>query len=287
MKANTMLVGTDFSDASVWAANHAAEFAKKLNYELNLVHIVDPAMEDHSFLPDYTETEDRLDDVGKEIKDKWEIPVVTNLYKGSPGKTLARLSCDEKITMVAVGYSGKSGLLSRIGSVASQAVRLVDKPILVLVPNHHTEGPVIGCIDFSDGTERINYWTHCMANIQDKEPVFAHVAVPYEVLLAGTPSLGGIGMIESVIEHMGGSEEGYRARLEASVRHRLGIGMKGEVYILLDKSCSKAIGKFAESKNAGLLVMGRHGHNTLGSRIIGSTAEHILGLSETSTLVLP
>ena len=212
---------------------------------------------------------------------------MTDIYKGVPGKILARLSNDEKVAMVAVGYSGKSGLLNRIGSVASQSVRLVDKPILVLVPSHHTEGPVVGCIDFSDGTEKINYWTHRMAQLCDNDPVFVHAAVPYEVLLAGTPNLGGLGMVESVMSHMGGSEEGYCARLEAAVRHRLGVGMEGDVFILLNNSASKAIGQFADSKNAGLIVMGRHGHNTLGARIIGSTAEHIIGLSQCSTLVLP
>ena len=126
-----------------------------------------------------------------------------------------------------------------------------------------------------------------MAKIQDKAPVFAHVAVPFETIVAATPNTGGLGVAEAVLSRFGGSEKVYRARIEMSVRERLGRGMDDEVEILLSHSPSKAIGDFLRSRNASLVVMGRHGHNTLGARIIGSTAEHILDQSHTSVLVLP
>ena len=68
MEANRLLVGTDFSEASVWAAQHAAEFAQKLEYEFNLVHVIDAAGEGDSFLPDYSETEEQLEEIGKRSK---------------------------------------------------------------------------------------------------------------------------------------------------------------------------------------------------------------------------
>lgn len=285
MKTDTLLVGTDFSEASVWAARHAVEFVTKLNYGIHLVHIQNPKKDDPA--NEFENPEDRLEEVAKQLREDCDAEVETDIYKGPPGRTLARLSREEKYAMVSVGYSGHSGLLSRIGSVASQTVRLVDKPILVMVPSHQTEGPIIGCVDFSEQTEKVNYWTHSISEIHEQEAIFTHVAIPFEVLVAGTPHTGGMGLTETVLTRFGGSEEGYRARLEASVRHRLGIGMEGEVALLLSTSPSKAISEFAANRKASLVVVGRHGHNTIGARIIGSSAEHIIGQSLCSTLVLP
>ncbi|MDF1815051.1 MAG: universal stress protein, partial [Verrucomicrobiales bacterium] len=223
----------------------------------------------------------------KEIAEKCDLEVETEVHEGCPAKLMSRLASHEKYSMVALGYSGRSGLLSRVGSVTSKVVRLVDKPVLVLVPSHHNDGPVVGCIDFSEQTDKISYWTQFMAGLQAAEPVYAHVAVPFEMIVAATPNTGGFGLTETVLTRLGGSEEGYVARLEASVRHRLGIEMECEVDILLGNSPSKAISEFARKKNASLVILGRHGHNTLGARIIGSTAEHILEQSHSSVLVLP
>lgn len=285
MDANTLLVGTDFSEASVWMAHHAAEMAKRLKLEFELVHIIDP--KDHDSAEKIEATESRLEDVREDLEAKWGIQVDTETLSGSPGKRLVELSRSDKYAMVALGYHGRSGVLSRIGSVTAKLVREVDKPILVLVPSHHNEGPIIGCIDFSDQTEKINEWTLHMAALQSKDPVFTHVAVPFETIVAATPNMGGLGLAETVFTRMGTSEESYRKRIEASVRHRLGDESRNEVEILLSLSPSRAISEYARKRNAGLVVLGRHGHNTLGARLMGSTAERILEQSHTSVLVLP
>jgi len=287
MNVNTMLIATDFSEASIWAANHAAEYARKLNYAVDLVHVIDPSHIDKNPLVAEDPPEEVIDKIAEKLRSDYGVTVDTLICEGKPGKVVPKLSQSQKYTMVAVGYSGRSGILTRIGSVASKVVRLVDKPILVLVPNHFSDGPVIGCIDFSDGTEKINYWTHCLANISGAEPVFAHVAVPFEVIISAIPPFGGMVMTESVMIRLGTSESEYRSRLEGSVRERLGVGTKGRVEILLDHFPAMAIGKFAADQSASLVVMGRHGHNTLGARVMGTTSEQVLGLSECSTLVIP
>jgi nucleotide-binding universal stress UspA family protein len=206
MNADTLLVGTDFSEESIRAAKHAVHFVAGLDYKIELVHIIDPKHPDAG-----GETKppgDQIEELARQIRGECDVEVETEVHEGPPGRTLARLSRDGKYAMVAVGYSGHGGLLSRIGSVASHTVRLVDKPILVMVPNHHTEGPIIGCIDFSEQTEKVNYWTHSIAKIRGTEPVFVHVAVPFEVLIAGTPHTGGMGIAETVLSRYGGSEEG-------------------------------------------------------------------------------
>lgn len=282
-----MLIGTDFSDASLWAAKEAASYAQVLDYDIDLVHVIDPGAHTPDSLPDHYDVEERLQSMAGELRESTTAAIETDVYEQSPGKTLAKISQNDKYAMVAVGYSGKSGVLSRIGSIASQVVRLVDKPILVPVPNQHPKGPIIGCIDFSLQSEKVNHWTHCLARARGEKAIFTHVAAPYEVLIAGTPSLGGIPMVNTVIDRLGGSEEEYRARLEKSARTRLGLEPEMEVEILLNNSPSRAIGNFAENQQAGLVIVGRHGHNTLGARIIGSTAEHVIGLSHCSALVIP
>lgn len=282
-----MLIGTDFSDASLWAVQEAAGYAQLLDYDIDLVHVIDPGAHTPDSLPDHYDVEERLQSLAGDLEKSTTVKIATDVYEQSPGKTLAKVSQHEKYAMVAVGYSGKSGVLSRIGSIASQVVRLVDKPILVPVPNRHPRGPIIGCIDFSSQSEKVNHWTNCLAAVREEKAILTHVAAPYEVLIAGTPSLGGIPMVNTVIENLGGSESEYRSRLENSVRTRLGLEPNIDVEILLNNSPSKAIGNFAETQQASLVIVGRHGHNTLGARIIGSTAEHVIGLSHCSALVIP
>ena len=267
------------------AACHAAKLAKKFGYEVELVHVYDAKHGDWS--GDLASAEKFLEDKAGDVATKTGVKVTHEIHEGNPGKLIARIARGEQYAMVAVGYTGQNGFLSRIGSVSSKIVRLVDKPVLVTVPGQDNNGPVIGCIDFSEQTDKTNYWTHHVAELTGTDPAFVHVAIPFETIISSAPNTGGLGLTEAVLTRLGGSEQGYVSRLEESVRNRLGMEKEGEVKVLQGNIPSKHISEYAAGRKASMVVLGRHGHNTFGARIIGSTAEHILSQSHCSVLVLP
>ena len=139
--------GTDFSEPSRLAMLKAAELARRLEAELELVHVYTPPP---STGPDMLVTPegvgamafDELDKTMAMWRDEAERlvgrPVRSTVVPGDPAGEMARFAQERPFDLLVVGTHGRRGLKRLvIGSVAERVVR--EAPCTVLVVRRREE----------------------------------------------------------------------------------------------------------------------------------------------------
>jgi len=145
----TILIGTDFSQASNDVADVAAEVARRRGEALLLAHVTDGPL--LPFVERQIEAEaHRLRAFGCVVRSVIE-------REGSIGKSLSALAEREQVALLVVGAQG-GGLRSLLGTVATQAIRHAECPTLVVrQPKRlwlQSKGTVRALVPFAvDGTE--------------------------------------------------------------------------------------------------------------------------------------
>jgi len=279
--SGTLLVGTDFSEIANNAVINSATLAHQLGYRLRILHAIDFMGMESSEWPKDGEIEAKLETLISSLPE--DVEYESAIEEADPRKILIRESEKPEIAAVVVGYSGKSGLVDRIGSVASKAARLIKKPVFILTSSFDTKSKLIGCLDFSDTTKIVIDWVNRLAQRSKDPALFVHVAIPLKRLIEYNL---GDGADDSPIPTFGGSESVYREHLNSALRRLEGLRKDDDLSILFDDSPCKALEDVSAEWYPSLLVLGRHEHNRLHERILGSTAEHILKYSNCSTLVV-
>ncbi len=187
-----------------------------------------------------------------------------------------------KADLVVIG-SRAHNVISRLflGSVAREAVRLSDKPLLLqwLEPVDHLQASNYQCdaicidtlrhvllaTDFSAASTGIEQAAGPMAALAD-------VMECVHVLESATPS---------AIE-----EEQAKQQLQA-LQDRL-RGQKAQIHTrLLHGKASTALTAHANEVNASLVMIGKHQQSRLGSKLIGSTASNVCEHAGRSVLMVP
>jgi nucleotide-binding universal stress UspA family protein len=137
MKAQTILLGTDFSVSSQLAFEVASALAHQSGAKLLVVHVeqgqpsMGPAYYD---IPDpgIAEMARKLAALKPPAPD---VPVEHRIERGDPAAEILRIAAGEPIDMVVVGSRGRSALPRLLlGSVATTLLRKAPCPILVCHP---------------------------------------------------------------------------------------------------------------------------------------------------------
>jgi nucleotide-binding universal stress UspA family protein len=135
-----VLCPTDFSDASRYAVELAAELATSPGAGITLLHVIELPVSYSGEMPapGFVEDLDKqagqlLEEWASELRAKAAVPVVTRTRIGSPGgQALAVLDEDPVFDLVITGSHGRTGLRrALLGSVAEKLVRHARCPVLV------------------------------------------------------------------------------------------------------------------------------------------------------------
>ncbi len=132
----TILVPTDFSDASRQALHRAADFAQACSARLTVIYA------DRFTPPDETDRENveqskaaataRLqDEVRKEVPP--DVPVDSFVVVDTPVSAILGVAKERNVDWIVMGTHGRSGV-SRLllGSVTEQVLRQADRPVLTV-----------------------------------------------------------------------------------------------------------------------------------------------------------
>jgi nucleotide-binding universal stress UspA family protein len=133
----------DFSEASRLAMQEAAELTRRLDGQLELLH-VHPPTPPAVAIEALPATPDVLESVIREIQDtmaQWveeaariaRRPVRSTINPGSPADEIVRFVRGQALDVVVVGTHGREGLTRLLlGSVAERVVREAPCPVLVI-----------------------------------------------------------------------------------------------------------------------------------------------------------
>ena len=136
----TILMPTDFSEASHRALEHATSLARRLGASLHLLHVVYFPLEAAASPEGYWID---LDGVRKQMRDEAErqikalaaslpgIQVTTQVVEGtSPARAIAQVAKERPVQMIVMGTHGRGGVSHLLlGSVAERVVRTATCPV--------------------------------------------------------------------------------------------------------------------------------------------------------------
>lgn len=133
MSDNKIVVPVDFSLSSHAALEYAAAFAKDLNAELLIVHVVDHEVERlRGVQPD--EALEGLYEALHAVKPNDESIAVTHqVLEGAPAQAILEFAQANNVKMIVMGTHGRTGLRRFVlGSVAETVAREANCPVLTL-----------------------------------------------------------------------------------------------------------------------------------------------------------
>jgi universal stress protein A len=131
-----ILVPTDYSKCSHAALNHAASLAQDPDRSLLILHVV----ESGSTYP-MTESERLKDPLHQELTESLNCLTADNpslkyeerWIEGIPATAILDVARDEKVDMIVMGTSGRTGIKRLIlGSVAEEVCRKATCPVLTI-----------------------------------------------------------------------------------------------------------------------------------------------------------
>ena len=145
----TILVATDFSEASEHALEYAHTLAHSMGARLHLLHVVpDPVLAsawseayayDLTVLGEHVRTQAEQE-ISKRARSFGDVAVTTEVVIGNPAATIAATAVTRGVDMIVMGTHGRSGFSHFfLGSVAERVVRYGPCPVLTIrqpVPAH-------------------------------------------------------------------------------------------------------------------------------------------------------
>jgi nucleotide-binding universal stress UspA family protein len=140
----TIVMPTDFSEASADAVHWAADFALRIQIPVVLVHVVSPVTVPAQWRSFVVEVHDehelraRLENVAAALPSG--IPHEVFVSVGRPADSIATLAEERGAGLIVMGLFGHQGAFApRPGSIAYRVVCLAHVPVLVVPPRSHSK----------------------------------------------------------------------------------------------------------------------------------------------------
>jgi nucleotide-binding universal stress UspA family protein len=287
-----IVVGVDYSDASIQALKQAGRIASAEGSELVALHVVVPS-EIEEYNRYFTIPSDAvLDACRRELADLIlnklgrDVAATSSCEAivGIPYHDLINWAAENGCDLLVLGSQGESSGPHDVGYFASRCVRHSPMPIL-LTRGHHS-GPfksVVACVDFSESSKQVLDTAAEIAADEGAGLQVAHAVRP--PWMRPTHVLYNTQTVED-----DAYKAQYRELLEAEMQAAckpLPAGTKP--HIIEHENVSQALIHFLRESDAELAVLGRSGHTAkvIKQFFLGTTAERLIHHSPCSVLVLP
>jgi nucleotide-binding universal stress UspA family protein len=148
IRLQTILVPTDFSEASQTALNYARAFAQEFGAAIRLMHVLEdpflyaPTSEGYMVPPHLAEemeasARERLE-AALSAEDRTRFQVQCVLKHGSPFVEIVRYARENEIDLIVLGTHGRGPIAHMLlGSVAEKVVRKAPCPVLTVRKPEH------------------------------------------------------------------------------------------------------------------------------------------------------
>jgi nucleotide-binding universal stress UspA family protein len=130
---NIILVPTDFTKVADCALNHAIVLAKKLNAEINLLHIVS---KQNAIEP----TKEKLNKIAENVKAKHGVEVNTIARVGNIFDDIGDVAAEIGAKLIIMGTHGVKGIQHLTGSNAIKVITNSNVPFIVVQEKSITDG---------------------------------------------------------------------------------------------------------------------------------------------------
>jgi universal stress protein A len=136
----TIVVATDFGEASQMALEYARIFAKRFDANVRVLHVVDiPAVVGAEVpLPDVAELRDRAvadaqTEVTRDLSRFSEMTVIGQVLVGDAAESIVQYANDHAADLIVMGTHGRKGIAHFfLGSVAERVIREAPCPVFTV-----------------------------------------------------------------------------------------------------------------------------------------------------------
>ncbi len=156
----TIMVTWDFTEKADFALEHAIQLSKRLETDVELVHIVNKEKE-------VEEATQKLNAVVEEARKKYQVKPLILVKVGNIFTTITELASEMKAEVVIMGTHGMKGMQKLIGSWALKVIAGSKVPFIVVQspPVSHGFEKIVFPLDFrSENKEKIN-WMYYVARL--------------------------------------------------------------------------------------------------------------------------
>jgi nucleotide-binding universal stress UspA family protein len=156
----TIMVTWDFTDKAEFALEHAIQLSKRLETDVELIHIVSKEKE-------VEEATQRFNIVVEEIRKKYQVKPLILVKVGNIFTTITEVATELKAEVVIMGTHGMKGMQKLIGSWALKVIAGSKVPFIVVQapPVSHGFEKIVFPLDFrSENKEKIN-WMYYVARL--------------------------------------------------------------------------------------------------------------------------
>lgn len=206
-----------------------------------------------------------------------ESRAVRTALVGHPAEVIARETEDRGADLIVMGSHGMSGFSELLfGSVTMGVLARSHIPMLVLrntTPPADKGVDVVFCVDGSDESRAAVKFALEHRSLFGETPNFILVHVSPTVVSSGADGA-----------ELAGKKE-FEAAMDKVRPLFAAIGVVPEE-VALTGTPGDAVATFAETRNAGFLVMGSHGYGRLKSLLLGSTALRIASQTKIPLLIV-
>lgn len=285
----TIVVGIDFSEASMAALREAVRLARD-GGRVVAVEVVELEMLEEQIRYHRVAAEQALDRIHSNLIRHLAVhgaheKVEARVIVGSPFAGLTEVAAAVRADLLVLGSRGWDHHPGSVGTVAARCVRKAALPVMLVRRQHHGRfHRVVACTDYSP-TATMALQRACWLATEEGA-MLDLVHVDYPVWLQP---------VHLQYDLQREPEAGYRDQYRALTRERLANHLatvfpeapaEWKSHVLEDIRASDAIARFLKETGADLVVLGTAGRSGLNALLLGTTAERLIQRSECSVLAV-
>jgi len=286
----TIVVGIDFSDASVAALLEAVRLAKLEGGRVVAVEVVEREILDEQVRFHRIAPEQAVDRIHSHLlrhlaEHTPQEPIEVHVLVGNPYACLAEVCRKVDADLLILGSRGWDHHPDRVGTVASKCVRRATLPVM-LVRRSHTGNfrRVAACTDFSDTSRLALHRAIHLAAAEGAALDVIHVDFP-----------AWLQPVHVQYDLQRAPDKDYQSQYRAALADRLEShvanlappdGLDVRCHVLENVRAAEAIGEFTMENETDLIVIGTSGRTGLNALLLGTTAERLIYRTNSSVLAI-
>jgi len=217
----------------------------------------------------------KLLDEAREIADREDVHILTNMTQGEPYEKIVHVADDENCDLIVMGRHGTNELERvLVGSVTARVIGYTHKDVLV-VPDGTalSRNNILLATDGSPSCEAAVDRAIDVAKEQSAKLTAMSVVYTNDEYLALAPG---------VVEEMIGKAKEKLAVIEQKAQE---VGVAIDI-LVREGEAYEIINNFVQKNDIDLIVMGSHGRRGLQRLLMGSVTERTIGYSTCPVLVV-
>jgi nucleotide-binding universal stress UspA family protein len=284
-----ILVCTDFSSFSFYAAKAAEKIREKCNGTAHLVHICEFSVMWDWMPPDYIEGRFELDllntlreKMDQEIE-KTGLKAQGHVEIGIIPTLITQQALEKKINLIVIGHKGQSARF-HLGSIAQKIIQTATVPVLV-VKNDFVINKIAGLIDPNGEMEEIINWTEDLSLLFKCEPQIISLFPDVASRFIGVGRLGVSTELLSLTDHQ---KELIKKDLKDKIKSKLILKETDlRIEFSTERKVSYHLNEIVEEEKIDLVIMKKHQSEFLEKILIGSETRRMLEILNKNLLILP